>query len=188
MKTRIISILLLSIFFLGCDDHKTYINQNMNNSKNWNQELEDILPLLGHRNWILVVDKAFPLQSAEGMKYINTGAPFFEVLDTTIACIKKASHVKAILYTDAELNYLTDGLVPGISDFRTGLSKSLEGSNVQTLMHNDIFSRLDEASKLFNVVVIKTESVMPYTSVFIELDCGYWTTENETKLRELMNQ
>ncbi len=28
----------------------------------WKQQLNKELPLLGHRNWILVVDKAFPLQ------------------------------------------------------------------------------------------------------------------------------
>ena len=38
--------------------------------KTWQEVLEEDLHLLGHRNWILVVDKAFPEQSSAGMKYI----------------------------------------------------------------------------------------------------------------------
>lgn len=30
----------------------------------WKQQLDRELPLLGHRNWILVVDKAFPMQTS----------------------------------------------------------------------------------------------------------------------------
>src|SRR5580698_9817533 len=38
----------------------------------WKQQLDRELPLLGHRNWILVVDKAFPMQTSPGMEVINT--------------------------------------------------------------------------------------------------------------------
>jgi len=30
----------------------------------WQEELERMLPLMGHRNWVLIVDKAFPLQGS----------------------------------------------------------------------------------------------------------------------------
>ena len=36
----------------------------------WKKEFEEILPMLGHRNWILVVDKAYPMQSADGIETI----------------------------------------------------------------------------------------------------------------------
>ena len=32
----------------------------------WQEKLEEQLPLLGHRNWILIVDSAYPLQNASG--------------------------------------------------------------------------------------------------------------------------
>jgi hypothetical protein len=31
--------------------------------------------------------------------------------------------------------------------------------------------------------VIKTPSLLPYSSVFINLDCGYWSAEAEERLR-----
>ena len=50
--------------------------------------------------------------------------------------------------------------------------------------YDEIFSKLDAAAKLFNILVIKTDCLMPYTSVFMELDCGYWSSEKEKTLRE----
>jgi hypothetical protein len=34
--------------------------------------------------------------------------------------------------------------------------------------------------------MIKTDLTLPYTSVFMELDCGYWSPESEAKMREKM--
>ena len=159
---------------------------NTETKKNWEAQLDELLPSLGHRNWILVVDKAFPLQSAQGMTYINTGSEFLEVLAKVTEKIGSANHIVGTYYTDAELKYISDDLVQGIEDFKFELNKVLAGNNIQTLSHNDVFKRLNDSSELFNVVVLKTEHIMPYTSVFIELDCGYWSTEKEATLRILM--
>ena len=74
----------------------------------WKKEFEQLLPKLGHRNWILVVDKAFPLQSAPGIVTINTGEPMRPVLGELVRMLEKASHVKPVYYTDLELNSLSD--------------------------------------------------------------------------------
>ena len=79
----------------------------------WKKEFEQLLPKLGHRNWILVVDKAFPLQSAPGIVTINTGEPMRPVLGELVRMLEKASHVKPVYYTDLELNSLSDDLCPG---------------------------------------------------------------------------
>jgi len=34
------------------------------------------------------------------------------------------------------------------------------------------------------VLIIKTPLAIPYTSLFLELDCGYWGPESEMKMRE----
>ncbi|WP_182953509.1 hypothetical protein [Pedobacter gandavensis] len=54
------------------------------------------------------------------------------------------------------------------------------------LLHNEVFKKLDAESKLFKVLVIKTNEVIPYTSVFLQLDCGYWNGEKEQQLRDEM--
>ncbi len=148
----------------------------------WKSEFERVLPLLGHRNWILVVDKAFPLQSAAGMTYLNSAESIDNVLTYVLESVDNASHIKPIIYTDKELQALTQF---GGSDAAmvTTINSALEGREVQSILHDEVFSKLDTASKLFNVVVIKTESTVAYSSIFIELDCGYWTKDKEQQLR-----
>jgi hypothetical protein len=34
----------------------------------WQTKLAQILPLMGHRNWIMIVDSAYPLQSSAGVE------------------------------------------------------------------------------------------------------------------------
>lgn len=34
----------------------------------WQSKVTEILPLLGHRNWILIVDSAYPLQTSPAWK------------------------------------------------------------------------------------------------------------------------
>jgi hypothetical protein len=156
--------------------------------KGWKEQLTDELPMLGHRNWILVVDKAFPTQTATGIKVINTGEALQNVLQFTLQKIDRSLHVKPIVYTDKELGYITPALVPLINDYKKDLQKTLKGIEPLTLMHDSVFIKIDQASRLFKVIILKTEETIPYSSVFIQLDCKYWSPENEKVLRELMRK
>ena len=151
----------------------------------WKGDFEETFHLLGHRNWILVVDKAYPLQSANGIEYIDSGEDIDDVLTYVLGMIDNSTHVKPIIYTDKELEVL-----PQIGKAEAEMVDLLKGvigdRKIQSIPHDDIFAKLDTASKLFNVVVIKTESTIAYSSVFIELDCGYWTADKEAKLRSLL--
>ncbi len=150
---------------------------------NYLTELNHLLPLLGHRNWILVVDKAYPLQSSGGISYLNSGEDLNKVLKQVLNALEAAPHVRPLIYLDKELEFMDDELCKGVSDFKTTLQRICSNYTFKQIPHEDIFRRLDEAARLFNVVVIKTESQIPYTSVFIELDCGYWSEEKEKTLR-----
>jgi Ni/Fe-hydrogenase subunit HybB-like protein len=152
----------------------------------WKKEFDQVLPLLGLRNWILVVDKAYPSQSAPGITTIDTQAPLPAVLEKVVAAIKASSHVKPIFYTDKELGFITESMAPGVAALRKELARVLAGAQTQTLLHDSVFAKLAEASKLFNVVILKTESTVAYSSVFIELDCAYWSAAKEQALRKKM--
>jgi hypothetical protein len=39
---------------------------------------------------------------------------------------------------------------------------------------------------MFRILIVKTDMIIPYTSVFFELDCGYWNAEAEGRLRGSM--
>ncbi|WP_236975847.1 hypothetical protein [Membranihabitans maritimus] len=152
----------------------------------WQDRLWNELPLLGHRNWILVVDKAFPLQSAKGIEVVYTNESMDSVLTETLDYLSTQNHIHPIVYTDAELEYLSDKEVPGIVSYKKMLDDQLSEFNVRSILHDTVFTKIDEASKLFKIFVLKTNAVLPYSSVFFELDCGYWDGTMEQKLREKM--
>lgn len=184
MKNYILSLLILIGMSTSC------VNQPVPTvlvaKTNWKTILEEQLPLLGHRNWILVVDKAFPAQNAPGIQVVNTGEELLPVLQHTLGQIGQSTHVKPIIYTDKELNFITPEQEAGIEAYRKSLNEILQGAETQTILHDSVFVKIDEASKLFKILVLKTEGVIAYSSVFLQLDCKYWPAENEQALRRAM--
>lgn len=100
--------------------------------------------------------------------------------------MNKAAHVQPIIYTDKELAAVAEADAPGIGAYRAGLSGLLEGQPVQVLPHEEIIAKLDEAGKTFNILLIKTPLALPCTSVFLQLECGYWNAGAEQRLREAL--
>lgn len=162
----------------------------------WRARLAEELPLLGHRNWIAIVDAAYPLQTSIGIETIETNADQLEVVRRVLREIGESKHVRPIVFTDAELKAVPEDDAPGVNYYRDSLSQLLQGFQapnipagsleVQSLPHEEIISRLDEAGKTFHILVLKTNLTIPYTSVFIRLDCAYWPADAEKRLREKM--
>ncbi len=158
------------------------------NSVSWEEQFQEYLPYLGHRNWILVVDAAYPLQSSAGIKTIISGEEITDVAETVLKHIENVNHITPIVYQDKEFSYMKNQWSPKCETLRDEMATILAPYNPNVIMHDDIFTRLDTASELFNVVVIKTNCITPYSSVFIELDCGYWNSSAESALRDEMNR
>lgn len=186
-KITIREIAILKLFttiflFLACSP----IEKKPLFERGWKQQLETQLPLLGHRNWIMIVDKAFPMQTAQGVNMLYAEEKLLNVLKYTLERIDENSHIKPIIFTDKELDFINHDLVPGIEDYKFSLYHVIDKFNVQVIPHDSVFMKIDKASKLFKILVIKTNQVIPYSSVFIELDCNYWSKEKEKQLRQLM--
>jgi len=152
----------------------------------WKNELKEQLQLFGHRNWILVVDAAYPLQSNPAVKTVVTGADHVEVITEVLAATKKAQHVTPEIYLDKEIDFVNEEEAPGMDEFRSKLQEILRGKKVEKILHEEMIAQIDEAAELYQVLVLKTSFLLPYSSVFINLNCGYWTTEQEEQMRELM--
>jgi hypothetical protein len=155
-------------------------------SKDWRTRLHEELPLLGHRNWIAVVDSAYPLQTSAGIETVDTNADQLEVVKTVLSELAKAKHVRPIIFTDAELKAVPESDAAGVTAYREALTNLLGKTEAQSLPHEEIISRLDEAGKTFHILVLKTRLTIPYTSVFMRLECGYWNADAEQRLREAM--
>lgn len=150
------------------------------------EELEKELPLLGHRNWIVVTDSAYPLQNNPGIRTIVSSADQFETVKKVYALLKEQKHVKPVIHLDAELEYVSQKNAPGIKTYRSELHQLLLNQTVRTLPHESLIAKLDEAGRTFSVVIIKTNGTLPYSSVFFELDCAYWSGTAEQELRRAM--
>lgn len=152
----------------------------------WTDTLAAYLPALGHRNWIVVADSAFPLQISPGIETIVTNEDHFAVLDKVLKMVDAAKHIHPKIWLDKELAFVPEALAPGADEVRRRLDEALKGRGATPVLHEDLIARLDQVGKTFKIVMVKTTLAVPYTSVFLELDCGYWGPEAEAKMREKM--
>ena len=152
----------------------------------WREKVAEAMPLLGHRNWILIVDSAYPLQSATGIETIETDASQLEVLRHVLFAIDRSIHVRPVITMDAELPFITEDDAPGVAAYRTETNDLLRSYPVDSLPHDRVIANIEDASKHFNILVLKTTMTIPYTSVFIRLDCKYWSADAEQRLRAKM--
>jgi D-ribose pyranose/furanose isomerase RbsD len=180
-----IPAVFISFSLSGCIKHSP--ENKITNTVGWKTTLQNRLSEFGHRNWILIVDKAFPAQNSEGIIIIDTKDDLLSVLGFTMQQIDSSTHVKPFVYTDAELRYITNEQVNGIDQYKNALSEIVHKYNPQVLLHDSVFAKIDNASKLFKILILKTTEVIPYSSVFIELDCKYWSAKKEKTLREVMH-
>jgi len=159
-----------------------------NANQTYQQRVLSTLPEYGHRNWIVIADSAYPAQSRAGIETVVTNSDQLKVLRTVLDDIKKMPHVTPIVYTDAELKYVPEKDAPGIDKYRKDLAKVLGNRPVQSLPHEQIIAKLDEAGKTFKILILKTNLTIPYTTVFLQLDCAYWGPDAEKRLRETMQE
>ena len=180
-------VFITSVTLFGCQEPASKTNGDaLDKSQNWKEQLNQKLPMLGHRNWILVVDKAFPEQNAPGMEYIYVNEGLLPVLKQVLKQINLSSHVKPIIYQDKELSFITENQARGVKQFVKESKMIFGHQTVQTMLHDSVFRKLDTESKLFKVLVIKTNETIPYTSVFLQLDCNYWNGDKEKQLRDAL--
>jgi hypothetical protein len=156
-------------------------------TSSWKDALKTEIPLLGHRNWIVVTDMAYPLQTQQGIKTVNTNEAYMDILDFVYKEIEKAPHIKAAVYQDKELLYLNEKDAAGIDVLR-GQMKTLLSDRRTFVPHEELINRLDEVSRKFNVVILKSNLTVPYTSTFFELDCNYWDSEREKNLQQTVTK
>ena len=153
----------------------------------WELQLNALLPVFGHRNWIVVADSAYPAQSKPGIDTIVSGEDQIHVVQKVLAAIAACKHIRANVYVDKELGFVNGNDAPGISRYRADLEATLGSASVKQLPHEDIITRLDQSAQVFRILIIKTEMTIPYTSVFFELDCGYWDANAEKRLRQTIH-
>jgi len=109
----------------------------------WQARVAQELPLLGHRNWILIVDSAYPLQASPGVETIETNAPLVGVLRFVLGAIDNSEHLRPDIFMDAELPFVSDQDAPGASQYRANIVDVLRGYQIQTQPHDKLIATVD---------------------------------------------
>ena len=144
-KTGLISVLLL---LLAIDfDSRDAIAQA--GKSDWQAKLRQELPLLGHRNWVLIVDSAYPLQVSPGIETIETGDDQLGVTQAVLTEINRSIHVRPLIYLDSELPYVPSADYKDVNAYREGLKKLLKPYSVQLLLHAEILDKVSETAKTY---------------------------------------
>lgn len=152
-------------------------------ASDWKGTLKEKLPLLGHRNWIVITDMAYPLQTQAGITTLHADEPYGEVVAGVKELLGSAPHVFAHVYQDKEQLALSEELCPGWTKYKEELARAVDLKEVVYLPHEALIQKLDSVSKLYQVIIIKTDLTLPYTSTFFELDCKYWDATREEIIR-----
>ena len=187
MNRILMTLALAAFLILGMKGESVDAQQGvavMAGKPGWKQILADSMPAYGHRNWIVIADSAYPSQTAPGIQTVVTDASQLEVIKAVLTALDGAKNLRPIIHLDEELAFVPDADAPGASKFREELAKLMEKRSAKGSPHEEIIAKLDAAGQKFKVLVLKTDFTVPYSSVFIELGCGYWNAEAEQRLRE----
>jgi D-ribose pyranose/furanose isomerase RbsD len=148
------------------------------------ERLRELLPYLGHRNWVLVVDAAYPLQVGDGIEMLVDDRELPVVLQDVMALLKEAKHIRPSIYMDEELDKLSHYDDDARDIFAQIITTRKQWAEHK--LHDELIAEVESAAKSFKVVVIKTKTLVAYSSVFLKLECGYWGASEEMRLRKMM--
>lgn len=181
LKEILITLVFILLILDGCTINCE--KESPSTSPDWKAEVKAALPAFGHRNWIIVADAAYPKQSAAGIETIVTGKGQVEVLQHVLNELDQATHIYPSVLLDAEIKFVVEEDANGIGAYRSELENLLKDKEVSHLPHEEIIAKLDAAAKMFNILILKTNMTIPYTTVFLELGCAYWDSDKEAQLR-----
>ena len=173
-------LLALSLFVVS------WMPMNAANPIPWQTKVQQELPLLGHRNWIVIVDSAYPLQTSPGIETVETGTDQLTVVRDVLRSIAQSRHVRPVVFMDAELPFVTEQQAPGVTKYRSEIKAVLGNLPAHSVPHEQLIHKMNQAGNTFHILILKTTLTVPYTSVFLRLDCKYWSDAAEQELRQEM--
>ena len=150
----------------------------------WHHAVDRQAAQLGYRNWIVVAESSFPAQSRPGVRQVVAPVEVPEALDYVFRALEQTEDVRPRVYLTRELRAVENDFAPGIDEFRKRLKASLHGHETTELDQQSLLTLLEDANRSYDVLVIRTRTALPYSSVFLELQPGYWDAESESRLRD----
>lgn len=170
-----------SMLFASCLNQSTPRTDEL-----WLRALKSEIEGLGALNWIVITDSSFPAFGNSVSHTIISPSDLPSTLHEVIQAMDGSGHVQPRVYMTRESQELEESFAPGITHHRQQLNTALHGYEAYALPEDSLRMLTLEAGQKYRILVIKTQTTLPYTSVFLELESGYWDSEAETTLRKQM--
>ena len=157
---------------------------SMADDNTWEAAVQRQAGQLGYRNWIVIAEASFPAHSRAGVRQVTAPVDVPDALDYVLKTLEQTETVRPQIYVSRELRSVENDFAPGIDELRKTLKNSFHGHEPTELDQQSLLTLLEDANRSFDVLVIRTTTALPYSSVFLELQPGYWDVDSETRLRE----
>lgn len=141
---------------------------------------------MGYGNWIVVADASYPFQESEGYRTVVVDGEIPAVVDQVLIAMEEIQHTRPNFFLSRELRSVQNDQAPGIDFYRQELEKAMHGYNARELEMSLLNNLVSQTSEKFTVLVLKTQTTLPYSTVFLELDSGYWNNQAEQELRAII--
>jgi hypothetical protein len=156
----------------------------MNHGNSWQAAVDRQAGQLGYRNWIVIAEASFPAHSRPGVRQVIANVDGPEALDHVLYTLEQSETVRPQIYLPRELRSVENDFAPGIDEYRKRLRNSMHGYEATEIDQQSLITLIEDANRSFDVLVIRTNTALPYSSVFLELKPGYWDVDSENRLRE----
>lgn len=174
--THLSIVYLLTILSVGCVAPAS--------SHQWKKELLGEIAKLGSQNWIIIAEPAYPHPNSQYIQSMVIEESIPEVLHEVLLTMEELGHITPRIHITREISRITEDYAPGITVHQEQLKELIDRHDVIELPNEALTLSLHEAQKHYTILLLKTQTALPYSSVFIELDSGYWDGESETQLRQ----
>lgn len=143
---------------------------------------------LGARNWVVVADPACPLPAGTGIVSINVPASTVDAFREVLDLLEIEGAVVPRIWVSHELSAVPEDRAPGVTEHRKELEKLLLGRFHYEVNSRVIDMQIAQAAKDFRILYIRTNTRLPYSSIAIELDSGYWSSDAEAEVQRRLQQ
>jgi len=152
-----LALLLLALTFASCTTNRSL-----------KRTVEHEVQSLGYGNWIIIADASYPFLENQSIRTITVDEEIPVIVDQVLVAIEKAQHTKPNFFLPRELRSVRNDQAPGIDLFRKDLEKAMHGYQARELEIAILNNLVSETAEKFTVLVIKTRTTLPYSSVFLD--------------------
>jgi hypothetical protein len=151
----------------------------------WQQQISNALPIFGEGNWVIVADTSFPLLAKPGIETIRVPDDLAGAVNSMEGIFQMNERLRPSFHLCSELDFVAKQ-DESVRAYLDKLEEILPAEGVVRISRQKLIDTVIETAEDRRVLVIKTDSMVPYGTVAMRLAPGFWTAEQEATLREAM--